>query len=75
MLHDHTDLESFNAKVDAIPLMGSITRIDRALRLAQEDFFSPKNGGRPDVSKIIFLLTGEEFLLRNMALNELVELF
>ena len=34
-MSDHTDIASFDAAVDAIPLMGFQTRIDRALRLAQ----------------------------------------
>ena len=34
-MNDHYNIASFNAAVDAIPLMGYTTRIDRALRLAQ----------------------------------------
>ena len=33
-LKDHTDLLGFNKAVDKIPVMGSTTRIDKALRLA-----------------------------------------
>ena len=43
-MKDHTDITSFHAAVDAIPLMGFQTRIDRALRLAQNELFAPKNG-------------------------------
>jgi hypothetical protein len=39
-LNDFYNQLSFDAAVDAIPLMGSITRIDRALRLAQRELFS-----------------------------------
>merc|ERR1712142_85877 len=45
-LKDHTDSASFNAAVDAIPLMGSVTRIDKALRLTQNELFTMENGAR-----------------------------
>ena len=56
-LNDHTDIADFNAAVDAIPLMGSQTRIDTALRLAQKELFSIINGARPAVPKLLILLT------------------
>ena len=56
-MKDHTDISSFNKAVDAIPLMGSTTRIDRALRLTQKELFAPENGGRPGITKILILLT------------------
>ena len=56
-MNDHTDLTSFNAAVDKIPLMGSTTRIDKALRLTQKEMFSIANGGRPGVPKVLILLT------------------
>ena len=56
-LSDHTDINSFNAAVDAIPLMGSITRIDKALRLTQAEMFLESNGARPGLAKILVLLT------------------
>ena len=56
-LSDHTDLASFNDAVDKIPLMGSTTRIDKALRLTQKEMFSIGNGGRPGVSKVLIVLT------------------
>ena len=37
--------------------MGSITRIDRALRLAQRELFDESNGARAGVAKILVLLT------------------
>ena len=37
--------------------MGSTTRIDKGLRLAQKKMFELENGGRPGVAKILFLLT------------------
>ena len=56
-LSDHSDIASFNQAVDEIPLMGSTTRIDKALCLAQKELFSLGNGGRPGVPKLLILLT------------------
>ena len=56
-MKDHTDITSFHAAVDAIPLMGFQTRIDRALRLAQKELFAEINGGREKIPKILILLT------------------
>ena len=56
-MSDHNDISSFNKAVDAIPLMGSTTRIDRALRLTQKEMFAPANGGREDVRDVLILLT------------------
>ena len=56
-LNQHTDLASFNDAVDDIALMGSTTRIDKALRLTQKEMFTLANGGRPGVSKLLVVLT------------------
>ena len=56
-LSDHSDISSFNKAVDNIPLMGSTTRIDKALRLARKELFSSVNGGRAGVAKLLILLT------------------
>ena len=56
-MNEHTDIDSFSAAVDAIPLMGMTTRIDRALRLAQKELVAPENGGRPKLPEILILLT------------------
>jgi Mg-chelatase subunit ChlD len=56
-MKDHDNLVSFNEAVDKIPLMGSTTRIDKALRLAQKELFSLVNGARPGVPKLLILLT------------------
>ena len=56
-LKDHDDLAGFNTAVDKIPLMGSTTRIDKALRLTQRELFSLSNGARPGIPKILVLLT------------------
>ena len=45
-LSKYDSLLDFKAAVDALPMMGSNTRIDKALRLAQAELFSPSNGGR-----------------------------
>ena len=54
---DHFDQLKFNTAVDAIPLMGSVTRIDLALRLAQREMYLVENGARPNLPKILILLT------------------
>jgi len=56
-MSEHTDINSFKKAVDAIPLMGYTTRIDRALRLSQKELFAPKNGGRDDIRDVLILLT------------------
>merc|ERR1712013_519774 len=54
---DHTERAAFNAAVDSIPLMGSSTRIDRALRQAQREMFTKENGARVTSPKVLILLT------------------
>ena len=56
-MKDHRNITSFKAAVDAIPLMGMTTRIDRALRLTQKELFALENGARPNHPKILILLT------------------
>ena len=56
-LSDYNDISSFNKAVDKIPLMGSTTRIDKALRLARKELFSIANGGRAGATKLLILLT------------------
>ncbi|XP_047124483.2 collagen alpha-6(VI) chain [Hydra vulgaris] len=56
-LNKYSNLNSFKEAVDNIVLMGSTTRIDKALRLAQKEVFELENGARPGVAKILFLLT------------------
>lgn len=55
--NEYFDIASFNDAVDAIPLMGRSTRIDRALRTAQNDMFQARNGARGNTPKILILLT------------------
>ena len=54
---DYSDIISFAGAVDKIPLMGSTTRIDRALRETQNEMFNENNGARPGVTKLVILLT------------------
>ena len=56
-LNDHTKLSTFNDAVDNIALMGSTTRIDKALRMVQKDMFTIANGARPGVNKVLIVLT------------------
>ena len=56
-MSDHDDINSFTDAVRKIPLMGSTTRIDKALRLAQKELFATENGGRANLPKILILLT------------------
>ena len=54
---DHTDITTFSNAVDAIPLMGSTTRIDKALRLTQSKMFTLESGARATTPKVLILLT------------------
>jgi len=56
-LKDHYDISSFNKAVDAIPLIGRVTRIDLALRLAEKELFTEANGARSTTRKILIVLT------------------
>lgn len=56
-LSDHTNLESFKAAADKLPLMGYTTRIDKALSMVRDESFLSSNGGRANVPKILFVLT------------------
>ena len=54
---DHFNQSSFDDAVDSIPLMGQTTRIDTALRLAQNEMFTEKNGANSNLPNILILLT------------------
>ena len=47
----------FREAVEEIPLIGSTTRIDRALKVVDEDLFNESNGARKDITKMLILLT------------------
>ena len=57
---DHTNASDFKRAVDALPLMKSTTRIDRALTTAYNEMFNEKNGMRVKVPKVLILLTDGE---------------
>ena len=57
---DHMKTEDFKRAVDALPLMRSTTRIDRALTTAYNEMFNEKNGMRVTVPKVLVLLTDGE---------------
>ena len=50
-------MAGFLAAVDKLPLFGYTTRIDKALNMAKSEMFKAENGGRPNVPKLIILLT------------------
>ncbi len=54
---DLNRLSDFQDAVERLPLMGSITRIDKALKVAYRDMFSAVNGARKNISKLLILLT------------------
>ena len=49
--------DDFNKKVGKLPLFGSTTRIDRALNVAHREMFNVQNGMRPNVTKVLVLMT------------------
>lgn len=50
-------LKEFNREVDNLPYFGYATRIDKALKVANDDLFNVKNGMRPSVRKFLILIT------------------
>ena len=52
-LGDHDDSLSFNSAVDKITLIGTYSRIDKALRLSQKELFAKENGARHGVPKVL----------------------
>lgn len=56
-LGEHKDTRNFQEAVNTIPHMGGLTKIDKALMLAREDFFHPSNGARGNAIKILMLIT------------------
>lgn len=57
---DFFDFDLFKSAVDKIPLMSSVTFMDRALRQAQREMFTAANGARADKPKVLVLLTDGE---------------
>jgi len=54
---DHFDDDAFNAAVDDIPLDGGATRIDTALKTADQQLFHPDNGHRAGAAKYLLVIT------------------
>lgn len=54
---DSKNTPNFNNAVDAIPLIGLQTRIDKALKQAKYEMFTRQNGARYGIQKILILLT------------------
>ena len=54
---DFLSQSDFDEAIDEIPLMGSTTRLDRALVQARDELFLEKNGARVNVPKVLIVLT------------------
>jgi len=54
---DYNNLRLFQAAVNRIPHMNSVTFMDKALRLAQRTMFTLQNGARPGKAKLLIMLT------------------
>ena len=57
---DYTNIDDFKSAVNALPLMKSTTRIDKALKTAYDEMFNERNGMRVRVPKVLVLLTDGE---------------
>lgn len=54
---EYSNVNDFNRAVDNVRHQRQRTRIDKALHLAATSLFTPRGGARPDVSKVIIILT------------------
>lgn len=54
---DYLDLRSFQDAVDKIPFAAGGTRFDKAFGEAANGLFSPNGGFRPDLPKVMIILT------------------
>ncbi|XP_078377620.1 SCO-spondin-like [Oculina patagonica] len=54
---DYSNVNDFNAAVDGVKHQRQRTRIDKALHLAATSLFTPKGGARPNVAKVMIILT------------------
>merc|ERR1712168_1577642 len=64
-LTDNDTPARFRRAVQEMKYIGYRTRIDLGFKLAEEEVFNPRNGGRPNVKKIIILLTDGRQTPRN----------
>lgn len=53
----YSNVNDFNAAVDSVKHQRQRTRIDKALHLAATRLFTPKGGARPNVAKVMVILT------------------
>ena len=53
----YSDSKRLNKTIDEIPLINSLSRIDVALRMAQNEMFTSSNGARSKARKILIVLT------------------
>lgn len=56
-LNEHLNLPSFKKAVDELPLIGTLTSIDRALEVAKNQLLDPRYGRRIDVPSVVILIT------------------
>lgn len=54
---EYSNVNDFNAAVDGVKHQRQRTRIDKALDLAATSLFTAKGGARPDVAKVMIILT------------------
>ena len=53
----YSNVNDFNAAVDSVKHQRQRTRIDKALHLAATRLFTPEGGARPNVAKVMVILT------------------
>ena len=54
---DNLDLPSFQDTVNKLPFAAGGTRFDKAFGVAAKNLFSPSGGVRPDLPKVLIILT------------------
>lgn len=54
---DYANTAAFKAAVAKLPLLGSTTRIDKALQVAYKEMFNVSNGARKGIQKVLILMT------------------
>ena len=54
---DYLTTKSFNEAVGNLPFYGYMTRIDHALKLAHKELYTAEGQARPNVKKLLFLIT------------------
>lgn len=54
---DYLTTDTFNQAVEVLPFYGYMTRIDKALELAHKELYTVEGMARPNVKKLLFLIT------------------